>query len=96
MSKVWGILLIVVGGFFMLKVMASFAFLFLLIAAGLAVGAAAGAIGKWGFTAAGIFALLALPMFALKTVFIGLAMVFRLAPILLVIFGIYVLAKAFR
>ncbi|HEY3367715.1 MAG TPA: hypothetical protein VGK74_21870 [Symbiobacteriaceae bacterium] len=97
MGKFLGIIIIALGGLFLLKAVHSIAFLFLLVAAGLAIGAAAGVIGRWGYSTAVVFALLSIPMlFVAKTLLFGMALIFRLAPLLLVGFGIYVLAKAFR
>ena len=69
--------------------------LFVLVAGVLAVGAATGVVGKWGYGLALLFGLLAVPVLMAKTVFFGLAMLVKLLPFLLVAYGIYVLLRAF-
>lgn len=61
----------------------------LFLALALAIAAASGHIGKWGYVAAGFCALLAVPGF----LFGGFRMIMRMAPLFLLLFGVYWLVK---
>lgn len=102
MNKTLGLLLLGLGAIFVLKVFAAGWFLFLIIAAGLAIGASTGAIAKWGYAAAALFGLLAFGAGLFRTVFAALTLSFaaigmliKLLPYILLAYGAYVLLKAF-
>jgi hypothetical protein len=95
-NKFLGALFVLLGIFLVFKAVLGGAFLFLLLAAGLAVGAATRAIGRWAYALAGLFVLLALPGLLFRSVFFGVAMLVKLAPVLLVLYGVYLLLKAFK
>jgi len=95
MNKVIGLILLLVGLLALFRFTMSSAWLFLLIAAGLAFAVKAGWLGRGAYVAAVIFVLLAMAGLAARTVVFGLAMLFRLAPIILLLLGIYYVYKAF-
>lgn len=95
MNKVIGIILVLVGLLALFRFSMSSAWLFLLIAAALALAVQAGWLGRGAYAAAVIFVLLAFAGLALRTVFFGLAMLFKLAPLILLALGIYYVYKAF-
>lgn len=92
MQKAIGLVVIILGAYLTFKMMFSMGILFLLIAAALAIGAVTGLAGRWAYGLAAVFALLAVPVLALRSV----AILFRLAPLLLVAYGIYIVLKAFK
>jgi hypothetical protein len=91
-NKFLGLLLLVLGVWFLLKAVLVGAYLMLILAAGLAVAAAIGAVGKWAYGLAALFALVALPGLVSRTLFFGIAMLFKAGPVVLVLLGIYLLA----
>jgi len=95
-QKVIGLLVIVLGTYLIFKVMFSAGILFLLIAAALAVGAATGLAGRWAYGLAAVFGLVAVPALAFRTIAFSFAILFKLAPFLLVAYGIYIVLKAFK
>ncbi len=95
MNKLIGIILVLVGLLALFRFTMSSAWLFLLIAAGLALAVKSGWLGRGGYALAVVFALLAVAGFAVRTVVFGLAMLFRLAPLILLAVGIYYVYKAF-
>gem|GEM_PF-1885434 len=95
MEKLIGIILILIGLLALFRFTMSGAWLFLLIAAGLALAVKAGWLGRAAYAAAVLFALLAVAGLALRTVIFGLAMLFKLAPLILLVLGGYYLYKAF-
>ncbi len=102
MNKTLGLIIVALGALFLLKLFASGWFLFLIIAAALAFGASTKAIGKWGYAAATVFGLMAVPALLFSTMFATLrlagaaiGMTVKLLPFLLVAYGAYVLLKAF-
>lgn len=95
-NKILGILVVVLGLVLLTKLFVSGTFLFLIIAGVLALAAGTGAMGRTGYVLAGIFVVLAFAGFAVRGVFVAIAMLFKLAPLLLVLVGIYMVAKAIR
>ena len=63
--------------------------LVLFFALALAIAAASGTVGKWGYAAAALVAVLAVP----GLLFGGFRMILRMAPLLLLLFGIYWLVR---
>ncbi|HWI62166.1 MAG TPA: hypothetical protein VNT75_10040 [Symbiobacteriaceae bacterium] len=99
MQKVVALIVVVLGGVLMLKTLAATWLLLLLLAAAFAWGASTKAIGKWGYSAAVLCVLLAIPGFLLRTVLKGIAIAFgmlKFAPILIVLIGVYLLFKSFK
>jgi len=94
-NKLVGLILVLIGLLALFRFTMSSAWLFLLIAAALAFAVQAGWLGRVGYAAAIFFVLLAFAGLAMRTVFFGLAMLFRLAPLILLILGIYYVYKAF-
>lgn len=97
LQKVAALLLVILGAVLLFKTLAATWFLLLVIAAAFAIGSATGMIGKWGYAAAAVCAVIAVPGFVLGFMFKGLSIGFRLvkmAPWLLVIVGIYMLFKS--
>lgn len=92
-KQLLGLLFLLLGGLFLFRMLVSGWVLFLLLAAGLALGVAVGAMGRWAYGVAALLLLLALPGLFFKTLFVGLALIAQLAPLLLLLFGIYLLAK---
>ncbi|MBP2017027.1 membrane-bound ClpP family serine protease [Symbiobacterium terraclitae] len=95
MNKVIGIILILIGLLALFRFSMSSAWLFLLIAAALALAVQAGWLGRGAYAAAVVFVLLAFAGLALRTLFFSLAMLFKLAPLILLALGIYYVYKAF-
>lgn len=95
MNKLIGIVLLLIGLLAVFRFTMSGAWLFLLVAAGLAFAVNAGWLGRGGYVAAVIFVLLAFAGLAARTVVFGFAMLFRLAPLILLALGIYYVYKAF-
>lgn len=99
MQKVVALIVVILGGVLMLKTLAATWLLFLLLAAAFAWGASSKSIGKWGYSAAVLCLLLAIPGFLLRTVLRGIALAFgmlKFAPILIVLIGLYLLLKSFK
>jgi len=94
-NKLIGIILVLIGLLALFRFSMSSAGLFLIIAAALALAVNAGWLGRGAYAAAVVFVLLAFAGFALRTVVFGLAMLFKLAPIILLVLGIYYVYKAF-
>ncbi|BAD41953.1 hypothetical protein [Symbiobacterium thermophilum] len=95
MDKLIGIILVLVGLAALFRITLSGAWLFLLIAAALALAVKSGWLGRGAYVAAVVFVLLAVAGLAARTVIFGLAMLFRLAPLILLALGIYYVYKAF-
>ncbi len=96
LNKVMAIALAVLGVLLALKVFAASWALFLLLGLVLGVGAATGVIDRWGYVAAVIFLLLAMPSMAMRTALIGIRTFLRLVPLLLMLLGIYVVLKKLK
>ncbi|MGE5674629.1 MAG: hypothetical protein ACM3XM_12300 [Mycobacterium leprae] len=96
MPKYLGLVLVVLGLFLVVKTVASMWLLFLLAALVLAVATTIGAIGRWGFGLALVCGLVAVPGLLFRTLFAGAALAVRLLPLILVIYGLYLLARLFR
>ena len=94
-NKIIGILVVLLGLLFLFRLTLSGTWLFLIIAAALAIAAGQGWAGRWAYVLAGIFVVLAFAGFAIRSVFIALAILFKLAPILLVLVGVYLVVRAF-
>ncbi len=95
MNKLIGLVLVLVGLLALFRLTISGAWLFLLIAAGLALAVKSGWLGRGAYALAVFFILLAVFGLAARTVIFGLAMLFRLAPLILLALGIYYVYKAF-
>lgn len=76
----------------------SVSILFILIGIGvaIAIATAMGAMGRWGYGLAALFGLMAVPFLLFQTLFWGIAIIMKLAPLLLLLFGVYLLAKRSR
>jgi hypothetical protein len=92
--KFLALVVVALGAILVIKTLTAVWLLCLLLALALGVGTASGAVGRWGYTAAVILALLAIPGFLFKTLFASLILVLKLGPILLVLFGLYLFLKA--
>jgi len=98
-QKVVALIVVLLGGVLLLKTLAATWLLLLLLAAAFAWGASSRAIGRWGYSAAVLCLLMAIPGFLLRTVLRGIAMAFgmlKLFPLLIVILGVYLLFKSFK
>jgi hypothetical protein len=96
LQKLAAAVLVVLGLVLLLKSLAATWLLLLIVAAALALATASGVIGKWGYTAAGLCVLVAIPGFLIRAMFEGLTFALRLvkmAPIILVVIGIWWLVK---
>jgi hypothetical protein len=96
-EKLVAAVLVVLGLVLLLKSLAATWFVLLVVAAALALGAATKVIGKWGFAAAGLCIMVAVPGFVLSFAFRGLSLALRLvkmAPFVLVVVGLYMLVKS--
>lgn len=96
MQRVAAFVILLLGLMLLFRAMLAGWLLFLVLAAALGFGASTGAIGRWGYTAAVIFALLAIPSLLLRTVGLVILLVGKLLPVLLVLIGLYYLVKAFN
>lgn|GEM_PF-3892302 len=94
MKQFMGVLFLILGGLFLFKILTQGWVLFLLLALCLAAAAATGAISRWGYTAAALLVLLGLPGLFIKSLAILLSLAAKFAPVLLIIFGIYLLANS--
>lgn len=92
MQKIIGLLVILAGAFLAFRMLVRGWLLLLLLGVLAAVAALTGLLGRWGYGVALFFLLLAIPGF----MFGSLAMLLRLAPLLLVLYILYRLAKAFK
>lgn len=95
-TRILGILVVLLGVALLTKLFVSGALLFLIIAGVLAVAAGTGSMGRVGYLLAGIFLVLAFAGFAVKSLFLAIGVLFKLAPLLLVLVGIYLVVKAVR
>lgn len=95
-NKIIGIVVVLLGLLFAFRLFISSTMLFLIIAAVLAVAAGTGSIGRTGYVLAGIFLILGLMGSTLRLALGAVAMLFKLAPLILVLVGIYMVAKAIR
>lgn len=95
-NRLLGIVVVLLGLALLTRLFVSGAMLFVLIAAVLGIAAATGALGRAGYVLAGIFLLLGFAGFAVRSVFIAIGLLFKLAPVILVLVGIYMIAKAIR
>jgi hypothetical protein len=91
MHKALGVLLVLIGVIFIFK--ATF-FILVITAIGLGLAAAAGAIGRWGYTVAAILLLLMVPVLIFKTLVATIFLAFHLLPLILVCLGVYLVFKA--
>ncbi|MFZ5814036.1 MAG: hypothetical protein ACOY93_01860 [Bacillota bacterium] len=96
MNKILGIMVVILGMILLTRLFVSGTVLFLIVAAVLALAAGTGQMGRTGYVLAGIFLVLALASSAFRFALGAFGMLFRLAPILLVLGGIYMIAKAIR
>ena len=94
-NKIIGIIVVLLGLLALFRLTVSGTWIFLIIAAVLAIAAHQGWAGRWAYALAGIFVVLAFAGFAIRSVFFALAILFKLAPILLVLVGIYLVVRAF-
>lgn len=94
-NKIIGIIVVLLGLLALFRLTVSGTWIFLIIAAVLAIAAGAGWAGRWAYVLAGIFFVLSFAGFAIRSVFLALAILFKLAPILLVLVGIYLVVRAF-
>ena len=94
--KLLAIAVVLIGLVVAFRLFVSGAALFLLIAAVLAIAAGMGAIGRTGYLLAAIFLLLGVAGSAMRFAVGAFAMLFRMAPLLLVLVGLYLLARAIR
>lgn len=92
MNKVIGVLVLILGIWLLLKAVLVGSYLLLLMAAGLAIAAAIGAVGRWAYGVAALLALVAMPGLLSRSLFFGIAMLFRAGPVVLVLLGIGLLA----
>ena len=74
MNRTAATILVVLGAVLLVKLMASTATLFLVAALILALLAGTGAIGRWGYAAAALCAVVALPGLLISGIFRGLAL----------------------
>lgn len=94
-DRTLGLLVLVVGLAILLRLFTAGSFIFFIIAAVLALAAASGMMGREGYVLAAIFLLLAFTGAALSTALFAVRMLVRLAPILLVLAGIYLFVRSF-
>lgn len=98
MNKLLGFVLVLLGAFWFFRVVFSPLVLLLVLAGAFAWGAATGAVGRWGWGAAALCALLAVPtlIFGAVAMSVGIALrIIKMAPLLLVLVGIFMLMRAF-
>lgn len=96
-QRVAALLIVIAGAALLIKTLAATWLLLILVGAGLALAANSGMIGKWGYGAAAIAVVAAVPGFFFSFALKGLGLAFSLIkamPFLLVILGIYWLFKA--
>jgi hypothetical protein len=89
MAKLVGLMLVVLGVLFSIRSVSGNWILLLLGAGALVYGAASGVIGRWGYVGGGLLALLVAPVLLFKS----LALLLKLLPYLLVLYGIYLLLR---
>lgn len=89
MIRYVGVGIVIIGALFLAKTMLYSWMLLLLLALAFAIAAAAGTVGRWGYAAAVVCALLVVP----GALFSGFRMLLRMAPLLLVLFGLYMLIR---
>jgi hypothetical protein len=87
-----GVLLLILGIWLLFKAVLVGSYLMLVVAAGLAVAAAIGAVGRWAYGVAALLALVAMPGLLSRGLFFGIAMLLRAGPVVLVLLGIGLLA----
>lgn len=95
-NKLLGVFVVLLGLVLFFRLFISGTMLFLIIAAVLVLLAGTGSIGRTGYVLAGIFLLLGFAGSALRLAVGAVAMLFKMAPLLLVLVGIYLLARAIR
>lgn len=95
MNKFVGILVVLIGLSALFRLTISGTWLFLILAAVLAIAAGQGWVGRSAYALAGLFLVMGFAGFAVRSVFFALGMLFKLAPLLLVLLGIYLVARAF-
>lgn len=96
-SRIAALVVVILGIIFLVKSLAATWLIFVLAAAGLGIAAASNAIGRWGYAAAAICLVVAVPGFMFSFIFKGLAValsIIKMAPFLLVIIGIYWFIKS--
>lgn len=100
MQKVVALIVVLLGAVLMVKTLAATWLLLLVLAAAFAWGASTRAIGRWGYMAALVCALLALPGFIMRTVLASLGFALVLVKFfgipLLILLGLYMLVRSFR
>ena len=97
LSRTLALIVVALAMLFIVKSLAATWLIFALAAAGLAIAAGSGAIGKWGYAAAALCLLVAVPGFFVSFMFKGLAIalqIIKMAPFLLVILGIWWFIKS--
>lgn len=95
-SRVLGILAAALGFLLLFKFVVSSTALFLIAGLLIAVLTGTGQIGRTGWVLAGIFLMLGLAGSTLRLAIGTVALLFRMAPILLILVGIYAIAKSIR
>lgn len=95
LNKILGAAIVVLGLILAFRFMISGTLLFLIVAAVLALASATGGIGKSGYVLAGFFLLLAFAGSALGFALGTVRMLLRMAPLLAVLVGVYLLVRAF-
>lgn len=96
MNKILGILVVVLGIVLLGRLFISGTLLFVVIAGVLALAAGTGQMGRTGYVLAGVFLVMAFASSTLRFALGAFGMLFRMAPLLLVLLGIYMVAKAIR
>ncbi len=95
LNKILGAVVVVLGLILAFRFVVSGTVLFLIVAGVLALAASAGGIGKSGYVLAGLFLLLALTGSAFRFAMGAIGMLFRMAPLIAVLVGVYLLVRAF-
>lgn len=95
-NKFLGVAVVLLGLVLVFRLFLSGTVLFLIIAAVLAIAAGTGAMGRTGYVLAGIFLMLGMAGSAMRFAVGAFAMLFKMAPLFLVLVGIYLLARAIR
>lgn len=93
-DRALGLLVLLLGLAILFRFVAAGSFVFVIIAAVLALAAAGGLIGRAGYVLAALFLLLAMTGAAIGTAMFAIRLFVRLAPILLVLAGIYLFVRS--
>lgn len=94
-DKILGVIAVLVGVLLTFKIAMKGTFGLLLIAIILAVLAANRQIGRWGYAVALLLGMVGLSGALVRSIFFSLALLFKLAPLLIILVGVIVLLKAF-